>query len=245
MHWWSNQEPALEWDSIPFLVTDAGKLLDALHGPLGQDVNAILNKHNVQIIGWGFYGYAQSYVNTKHAIKVPADLKGLKMRAEGKLSAQFLKAQGATPVAVDSSEVYTALQRGTLDGAVSGLSSIVSRKWYEVGKHITAIHYVPLVYPVQANLKWWNGLDAGQRAAITKAIAETEKPNVAAIESEFNRAIEVATKQGDEVYRPGEAELKQWKEATESLARKDYEARAGALGKKLLQDVDKAAGMGG
>lgn len=242
MHWWANQEPALEWDTIPFLADDAGKLLKVLHGPLGQDINKILNKHNVEIIGWGFYGYAKSYVNTKHPIKVPDDLNGLKMRSEGKLSALFLKQQGATPVAVDSSEVYTALQRGTLNGAVSGLSSIVSRKWYEVGKYITAIHYVPLVYPLQANLQWWQGLTQQQRDTITKAISAAEQANVKEIEKEFKRDIQLAGKAGDKVYQPSAAELKQWKEATLPLAKKNYLAQAGDQGQKLLDDITKALG---
>ena len=242
MHWWSNQEPALDWDTIPFLANDAGQLLKALHGQVGKDVNNILNKHNVEIIGWGFYGYAESYVNTKHPIKVPSDLKGLKMRSEGKLSAQFLKSQGATPVAMDSSEVYTALQRGTLDGAVSGMSSIVSRKWYEVGKYITAIHYVPLVYPVQANLKWWQGLSQHQRDIIHKAIAKTEQDNVAEIEKEFKRDIATAQKQGDHVYRPSKQELAQWKQEAQPMAKKAYLQQAGAKGKKLLHDVSQAMG---
>lgn len=240
MHWWSNQEPALEWDTIPFLVNDAGHLLKALHGPLGADINKILNKHNVEIIGWGFYGYAKSYVNSKQAVKLPADLKGLRMRSEGKLSAQFLKSQGATPVAVDSSEVYTALQRGSLDGAVSGLSSIVSRKWYEVGNYITAIHYVPLVYPVQANRHWWEGLSAQQRAVISKAIAATEQANVDAIEKEFKRDIAVATQHGDTVYQPDAATLKKWQAAAQPLEEKQYLKQAGATGKKLLNDVRQA-----
>lgn len=242
MHWWSNQEPALEWDTIPFLVDDAGELLKALHGPLGDDINKILNKHNVEIIGWGFYGYAKSYVNAKHPIKLPGDLNGLRMRSEGKLSAQFLKSQGATPVAVDSSEVYTALQRGSLDGAVSGLSSIVSRKWYEVGKYITAIHYVPLVYPVQANRHWWQGLTAQQRSVIGKAIAATEQANVDAIEQEFKRDIKLARKHGDQVYQPDAAAVKKWKAAAQPMEQKHYLEQAGATGKKLLDDVRHALG---
>ena len=242
MHWWSNQEPALEWDTIPFLANDAGKLLKVLHGSLGQDINKILNKHGVTIIGWGFYGYAESYVNARHAIKVPADLKGLRMRSEGKLSAQFLKSEGATPVAMDSSEVYTSLQRGTLDGGVSGLSSIVARKWYEVAKYITAIHYVPLVYPVQANLKWWQGLSKQQRETIHNAIAQTEQDNVNAIEKEFKRDIAVARKHGDHVYRPTKSQLAKWREAAEPLAKKAYLEQAGAKGRQLLDDVTKALG---
>lgn len=240
MHWWAKYEPALEWDTIPFVANDAGTLLKALHGKLGQDVNALMMKHGVKIIGWGFYGYAESYVNTKHAIKVPTDLKGLKMRSEGKLSAKFLAAQGATPVAVDSSEVYTALQRGSLDGATSGLSSIVSRKWYEVGHYITAIHYVPLVYPVQVNLKWWKGLTKTQRDTISKAVASTEGDAVANIEKEFTDDIALAKKHGNEVYQPTKADLKKWKATAGVQGRKDYIAAVGAPGKKILADVDAA-----
>ncbi len=242
MHWWSSQEPALEWDTIPFLASDAGKLLDALHGKLGKDINTILNRHNVEIIGWGFYGYAESYVNTKHPIKVPSDLSGLKMRSEGSLNADFLKKQGAVPVAVDSSEVYTALQRGTLDGAASGLSSIVSRKWYEVGKNITAIHYVPLVYPVQVNLSWWKGLTDDQRKTISKAVADTEGAAVDAIEKEFKDDISVAEKAGDKVYRPTDADLAKWKDATYQAAVNTYLKQAGADGKMLVGDINDAMG---
>jgi TRAP-type C4-dicarboxylate transport system substrate-binding protein len=223
-------------------VDDADTLLKALHGELGEVVNKTLNKHNVQVIGWGFYGYAESYVNIKRPIRVPADLKGLKMRAEGKLSALFLRSQGATPVAVDSSEVYTALQRGSLQGAVSGLSSIVSRKWYEVGKYITAIHYVPLVYPVQGNLQWWRSLTSEQRDIISKAVAETEKSSVAAIENEFERDIKIAQQRGDHVYRPTYAELEKWKAVAGTMAREDYLAESGKAGEQILTAVTKALG---
>jgi TRAP-type C4-dicarboxylate transport system substrate-binding protein len=243
MHWWSKQEPALEWDTIPFLVDDAGALLKPLHGKLGQDINAILNKHGVIIIGWGFYGYAESYINTKRPIKVPVDLKDLRMRSEGKLSALFLESAGATPVAVDSSEVYTSMQRGSLDGAVSGMSTVISRKWYEVGKYVTAIHYVPLVYPIQANLQWWQGLTPQQRQIISKAVADSEKTAVAFIENEFKNDIRIASEHGNQVYRPSAADLKEWKAATEPLAEKNYLAQTGAVGKKLLADVKTALGQ--
>jgi TRAP-type C4-dicarboxylate transport system substrate-binding protein len=244
MHWWSKQEPSLEWDTIPFLIDDAGALLKALHGKLGDDVNKILNKHGIQIVGWGFYGYAKCYINTKHPIKVPGDLKGLHMRSEGKLSALFLKSQGATPVAVDSSEVYTAMQRGVLDGGVSGLSSIVSRKWFEVGKYVTAIHYVPLVYPVQANVQWWKSLTRGQRDIISRAIAKTEGSAVANIENEFTKDIKIAEKNGDQVYRPTPAELRKWKATAGAMGRKHYLAETGEPGKQFIADVKMALGHG-
>lgn len=238
MHWWSNQAPSLQWDTIPFLVDDASNLLKKLHGPLGQDVNKELNRFGTEVIGWSFYGYALSYINNKHPVKVPSDLKGLKLRSEGKLSAQFLKSEGATPVAMDSSEVYTAMQRGTLDGGVSGLSSIVSRKWYEVGKYVTAIHYAPLVYPVQVNRQWWMSLKPAQRATIKKAVTSTENDAVAEIEKEFQNDIALMKKNGNKVYRPTDAQLKTWQQATQAQARNNYLKDAGDKGKKILHDID-------
>lgn len=240
MHWWSRFEPALEWDTVPFVVNDAGTLLKALHGKVGQDVNKLLNKHGVEIIGWGFYGYAKSYINTQHPIKTPSDLKGLKLRSEGKLSALFMRSVGAIPVAVDSSEVYTALQRGSLQGAASGMSTIVSRKWFEVGKYITAIHYVPLVYPVQVNLSWWKGLTQQQRDIISKAVAKTEGDAVASIEKEFKDDIALARKHGDNVYVPKGAELATWEKTAGSLDRKNYLKETGATGQQILDDVKAA-----
>ncbi|MEJ2633351.1 MAG: TRAP transporter substrate-binding protein [Acidihalobacter sp.] len=237
MHWWSKLEPSLGWDNIPFMVTDASTLLKKLHGKLGADVNKELNKHNVEVIGWGFYGYAMSYANNKHPIKVPSDLKGLRLRSEGDLNAKFLISQGATPVAMDSSEVYTAIQRGTLDGGVSGLSTIVSRKWYEVTKYITAIHYCPLVYPTMVNLSWWKSLTPEQRSIISKAAASTEKDTVAHIENGFKRDIAAAKAHGDHIYRPTKAQLAVWKKTAYQFELKKYLQEAGPIGKQFVKDA--------
>ena len=239
VHWWSSREPALDWDSIPFLVSEPRKLMPAFHGQLGDDMNAVLAKHGVTLIGWGFYGYSISYTNVKHPIRVPADLEGLKMRSDGRLNGVFMKEQGAIPVAVDSSEVYTALQRGTLDGAASGLASFVSRKWMEVCKYVTPIHYSPSVYPVQANAAWWKGLTQEQRDIISKAIEATEEPNLKEIEDAFQNDMAVLEKAGLELYRPNADELNLW-HAAEASATETYLKSAGPTGQKMLDQVKAA-----
>jgi TRAP-type C4-dicarboxylate transport system substrate-binding protein len=103
---------------------------------------------------------------------------------------------------------------------------------------------VPLVYPVQANKSWWEGLTAAQRSMISKAIAATEQPNVKDIEDSFKRDIQIAEKRGDKVYRPSKAELDQWKEET-AMARKAYISQAGATGQTFLDDVAKSLGKSG
>ena len=122
------------------------------------------------------------------------------------------------------------------------MASIVSRKWFEVGKYITAIHYVPLVYPIQANLQWWQGLTQEQRDIISKATSISEKLAVAEIEREFQRDIRVASKNGNHVYQLTPAELQKWKAIAAPLAEKNYVAESGATGQRILDDVKAALG---
>lgn len=236
VHWWANQEPSTSFDSIPFLVPDTRKLLDALHGPVGKDIQTILGRHDVAVVGWGFYGYTGDYINSKRAIQNPEDLKGLRMRADGPLPAAFMKKFGAIATTIDSSEVYTALQRGTLDGATSGMSTFVSRKWIEVGKYITAVKPMAAIYPTQVNLTWWKGLTPEQRDIITKAVASTEQDNIKTIEAEWKDDIKIAEKRGIKVYQPEGSVLAHWKDDSKFMSGV-YLKSSGADGKKILDDI--------
>lgn len=236
VHWWANQEPSTSFDSIPFLVPGPKKMLQALHGRLGKDLRKILGRHGVTIVGWGFYGYGGDYINNKHPIKTPADLKGLRMRSDGPLPAEFMKKYGAIATTIDSSEVYTALQRGTLDGATSGMSSFISRKWVEVCKYITALKPWAAVYPTQVNAAWWKGLTQKQRDIISKAVASTEQSNIKAINKEFQEDIKIAKKDGAHVYIPKGNVLKTWKKDSRFITAY-YLKKAGADGKMILHDL--------
>lgn len=241
LHWWGAQDPALAFDQIPFLFPGGvEQLRKAIHGKLGDDVNAALAKHGVVVVGWGYYGYDGDIANTKKDIVVPEDLKGLKLRANGPLAASLFKTYGATPTSVDSSEIYTALQRGTIDGAVSGMSSIVSRKWYEVAKHVTAMKSGITLYPIYANLQWWQSLSEDQRQIIQKAIADTEQTNVDDVNTEYEHGLDVVKQAGGSLTVIDGANKEKWVKADAPL--KDlYLQTAGDEGKAFLQDIAESA----
>ncbi|OPX35163.1 MAG: hypothetical protein B1H11_09535, partial [Desulfobacteraceae bacterium 4484_190.1] len=92
-----------------------------------------------KLLGYAYYGYEEGIATTKVQLKRPADVKGLKLRIYDRTHLPGFKAFGAAPVVMSSKEVYIGLQRGVLDGAVSGLSSINHRKWFEVCKYVIAI----------------------------------------------------------------------------------------------------------
>jgi TRAP-type C4-dicarboxylate transport system substrate-binding protein len=74
---------------------------------------------------------------TNKPVRVPADLAGMKIRVpSNRIQTEIFKILGAAPVGMSLGEVYTALQTGTIDGGENPLSTLYSRKHYEVSKYL-------------------------------------------------------------------------------------------------------------
>jgi TRAP-type C4-dicarboxylate transport system substrate-binding protein len=79
---WSPQVKSLNLFSMPFLFPNF-KAVDAVtQGEVGQEIFKTLEKGGVVPLAWGENGYRE-ISNSKHAIKTPADLKGMKIRVVG------------------------------------------------------------------------------------------------------------------------------------------------------------------
>ena len=110
---------------------------------------------------------------------MPADAKGLKFRIQQSdvLAAQF-QALGAMPQKLAFSEVYQALQIGTVDGQENTWSNIYSQKFYEVQKYITESNHGIIDYMVLVNAQVVERPAARTSATgLTKALAEVTKTN--------------------------------------------------------------------
>lgn len=104
-----------------------------------------------------------------------ADLKGLKVRTNGPSAADLVKALGGQPVSLAFGEVYTALERGTVDCGITGAGSGNGVKWTEVSTHLFTM---PLSWSTSGyfvNLAWWNKLDPVVRAQLEKTLAEVQE----------------------------------------------------------------------
>jgi len=72
------------------------------------------------------------YIGTKKKqVKVPADLKGLKIRESGALEQRSVELCGGTNVYITGAEIYEALQRGIVDGSYGCPVNWVDWKWVE------------------------------------------------------------------------------------------------------------------
>jgi len=108
-------------------------------------------------------------------IKSVADYKGLKMRTSGTAQATMYKALGAIPVGLSSKEIYTALQRGTIQGATSGVSRWRRSKLYEVAPYLTIDPTLPyLSMWLVINRKVWDKLSPADQKIFMETAKEIE-----------------------------------------------------------------------
>ena len=96
-------------------------------------------KLNAVILGWGnYYGPNQFFIWLKNEPKpsktTGLDLKGLKMRTTA-LYTPFFKAMGATTKNISPAEVYTALERGVVDGLAWPEGGVTFRGWQRFIKY--------------------------------------------------------------------------------------------------------------
>lgn len=161
---------------------------DPLMEPFKQTVE---NELNVKLLSVMYLG--RRHVNLRQCpdelkVMTPADLSGVNLRMPGTDAWQFLgKALGANPTPMAFTEVYTALQTGSVDGQDNPLPTVVDAKFYEVTCQIALTsHLVDLNY-IAFSKAVWDDLTPEQQATIQSAAdAAADSGRKAQLEKEAN-----------------------------------------------------------
>ncbi|MDZ7710287.1 MAG: TRAP transporter substrate-binding protein [Roseovarius sp.] len=161
--------PELEGLDVPLLALTADEaraMVDAARPMVGDIFRDRFNSHVLAIAP-----YPPQVVFCNAPVTQLSDLEGLKVRASGRMTAQFLEALGAEGINVSFGEVPGALQNGVVDCAVTGAGSGYSAGWWEVSTHLLPIPLGGWDSVVTAmNLDRWNSLDAGTQELIATEI---------------------------------------------------------------------------
>jgi TRAP-type C4-dicarboxylate transport system substrate-binding protein len=116
----------------------------------------------------GGYLWPGQYIISRKPVKSPADLKGLKIRVYGAADTDLVRSLGMEPVAISFAEVYTALERGTVDAAMTGSYPAFSIKLFEVAKYIVDVNHGPNSGVLVVSKKSWDKLTRDQQQALRK-----------------------------------------------------------------------------
>ena len=149
--------------------TEARQVIDSTGGAYYAER---LAAKGITYIGSFHNGFRQ-LTNSKTIVDDPSDLKNLKIRVPGsEVYMGFFRALGADPTSMSWSEVFTAIQQGTIDGQENGASVTSTAKMDEIQKYMTIWNYSYENDLFIANTRIWESLDENTRQLLTECAIE-------------------------------------------------------------------------
>ncbi len=151
-------------------------------------------------------------------VKTLEDVKGLKLRGTGRLG-DIVKALGASPIPIETPDLYDGLKRGVIEGALLPLETMKGFKTGELIKYVTASWRVGSAYCfyVLMNKQKWNGLPAD----VQKTMSDFSKEFIERWTLEWNRidieGKEFFMKQGGQIVTVPDADSPQWIKAVQPV----------------------------
>jgi TRAP-type C4-dicarboxylate transport system substrate-binding protein len=215
----SSTYPILGAVELPFNNDGVQQTYRALDvgSPLFDLFNAELAKQELHLVGSMPTSVEWIWTMDK-PIRKPADMEGLRIRTAGEVEGQTVTALGGSPVSMSSSEVFQALERGTIDGMISYIGTVISRDLQEIIRYGTMGHFGEYCLDAYARQDWWSDLDAkGRQAMLAAARVYHQKGTAHQLrvhEQDYLPAIEKA---GIELIEPTSAQMKDFQQTTASV----------------------------
>ena len=176
----------------------------------------------------------------KKWIRTLEDVKGMKIRAHGLIVSQDLKALGATPLTMPLPDIYTAVERGTIDGMALPWEIMRPMKFFEVTKYHTELSLYSPTFAIGMNKKKFASLPPD----VQKVINDNSGLNFSiasgkAWDKEDAASKAVCVKKGAQVFKLEGRELERWKKTVQPVVDnwvKEKTAK-GLPAKQILSDA--------
>jgi tripartite ATP-independent transporter DctP family solute receptor len=157
---------------FPFAVGNFAQADALLDGPLGQALLAKLPEKGLVALGYWDLGFRNA-TNSKRPIARAEDFDGLKVRViPNPVFLETFRAFKANPVPMPFAELYGALEAKAVDGQENPFSVILSNKFYEVQKYVSATNHVYAANIVLVSKRFWDRLSPTEQKMMRDAANE-------------------------------------------------------------------------
>ncbi len=217
------RHPEFNLTLMPGLVKNHDHAIRLNSSPYMSKIKQVMDEAGVMVLAdtW----LAGGFVSKGECILEPKDVKGMKFRAAGKAFNQMLESAGATITSMPSSEIYSGLQTGVLDGANTSSSSLVSYRIYEQVKCLTAPGENALWFmyePILMSKKSFNKLTPAQQLELMKAAGMAEQYASEAAKAADKKLADTFAKAGVKVVEMTAEQAAMWREVANGSSYKDF-----------------------
>ncbi len=217
--------PEVNLTLMPTLITGYEQGMNWKTAPIGKELDRVLADKNIKIVTWIWQ--AGGIASTKRTVVKPEDAKGLKFRGGSKEMDLMLKGAGAAVTGMPSSEIYSAMQSGVLDAALTSSTSLISFRLQEFSKFATSAENKSFWFmfePLLISKSLFDSLTPEQQKIVMEVGASLEKFGVEEAKKDDRRMVEVYTKAGAKVVDMDEASFNAWRAVAKETAFKDFAA---------------------
>lgn len=175
--------------------------------------------NTIRLMTIGNTGGWRNFANTKHTVKTPADLKGLKIRTiVADLPQVLVKSLGAASTPIPWSELFTSLQTGVVDGTKNGITDIMSMKFPEAGlKYLTLDGHAYMTAFWWMNNKTFEDLSPDLKRVVVDGFHALQQATFASPKRKSIAAYEEFKKEGGQIYVPTPEQKAAFKKAAEPV----------------------------
>ena len=148
------------------------------------------------------------------AIKVPADMAGMKMRVPpSAMLQQIYRLAGANPTVVAWGETAAAIKQGVADGLDPAITALATFGFHDILGNVTFVKTVPDAQMFACNAGWYKSLSDVQRKGFDEAAARTQVETFAQIENARKESMRIMKENGCAFHQLSDADYKQWVDA--------------------------------
>ena len=166
---YSSIVPSFDALNMPYLFDSAEQAFAMMDSEECKVFAEDCEAHGLKLLGYWYNGW-RNISNSVRPINTVDDLNGLTIRiAESQVFADMMAALGMNAVPLANSELFTAMQMGTVDAQENPLNNYINNKYYEVNRFLSMTRHVFSVEPVVINLDLWNSMTPAEQEILQRA----------------------------------------------------------------------------
>lgn len=235
--WVGRIAPAVRLFELPGVFKSPEVAYKAMDRDVGAKMKQQVESKGIKLLGFSGIWMEWMGFATKKPVYVPGDLKGMKLRATSPSDARVIQAAGAVPQSLSGGELYMALQRGTIEGAVASTPQIVERKLYEVTNYLNDIKIGSVTYPVLINKKFFESLSPDLQKLVVDTVQEVCKESRSEAVDQIRGWAEDAKKKGVTLIKPSSQQYAEWQKIYDKTYEEAYKEVPEL--KELVAEVQK------
>ena len=176
----------------------------------------LYNQYGMQLVGWWVYG--QESLASSKPIRNAEDFKDWKFRSPPGMETKIFEKLGASPIVMDFTEIFTALETGIIDGAdASGIANNMGMGLYDIVKHANfpGFHSMPSDH-LTCNKAVWDGMPEHHRRIMSVAMESLALRTALTFEKANAEAVAQLKEQGVTIHAWSDEDLQAFRDAAQA-----------------------------